>query len=248
MTAIPATVRARMLLRSFAVQGSWNYETLIGAGFAFTLLPALRYIHGREGRRLDEAVARHCELFNSHPYVATVAAGAVSRLEADGVQPIVLRRFKAALRGSLGSMGDRLVWTAWRPMAAVLGIVLLLAGASWWLAIAIFLVVYNALHLTLRVLGMRMGSEAGLEVGRALREFPLQPMIDLASRVAAFLTGVAIVLAAAPTVREPFVSAMPLLAVGLGIWLGHRCRRLVIASLVGVAAVGLLIGLIGNGA
>ena len=34
-----------VLLRAFAVQGSWNYETLLGTGFGFVILPALRRLH-----------------------------------------------------------------------------------------------------------------------------------------------------------------------------------------------------------
>ena len=48
MTALGFRARAAMILRSFAVQGSWNYRTLIGAGFAFALLPALRALYGRD--------------------------------------------------------------------------------------------------------------------------------------------------------------------------------------------------------
>src|SRR5690606_27816165 len=64
MTALGFRVRASMFLRSFAVQGSWNYRTLIGAGFAFALLPALKALYGRDAGRLNDAMASHCRLFN----------------------------------------------------------------------------------------------------------------------------------------------------------------------------------------
>ena len=35
MTRLPRLVALRVLLRSLTVQGSWNYETLIGTGFAY---------------------------------------------------------------------------------------------------------------------------------------------------------------------------------------------------------------------
>ena len=143
-----------VLLRSFAVQGSWNYETLIGTGFAFSLLPVLRKLYAGDEEALRAAIARHNSLFNSHPYLATIAMGAVARLEADGADPKTIDRFKIAMRGSLGSMGDQLVWCAWRPASALLGVLLLLAGATWWVAIAAFLVVYNAMHLGLRAWGL----------------------------------------------------------------------------------------------
>jgi PTS system mannose-specific IID component len=248
MNSFPFGVRARILLRSFAVQGSWNYETLIGAGFAFTLLPALRHLYGDTGERLDKAVARHVGLFNSHPYFATVAIGAAAKLEADGAEPVVIDRFKVALRGSLGSLGDRLIWSAWRPMAVMIGLVLLLAGAAWWVAVLSFLVLYNSLHLPVRILGLRIGSETGLELGRVLREAPIQPLIERASQIACALVGLAVVLAAAPTPREPVEALTGGLAVALGLWLGVNTRRVLVAMLGGITIFALLLGLTGYGA
>ncbi|HEX2202720.1 MAG TPA: PTS system mannose/fructose/sorbose family transporter subunit IID, partial [Longimicrobium sp.] len=174
--------RWRMLLRSFAVQGSWNYQTLIGTGLAFVLSPALRRIHAGDPAALRAAMARHLELFNSHPYLAGVAAGALARLEADGTPPEMVARFKTALRGSLGSLGDRLVWLFWRPAAVLLGLSLVLAGLAWWVGVLAFLAVYNALHLWLRAWGLRVGLREGLNVARALREAPFGALGDAAAR------------------------------------------------------------------
>jgi mannose PTS system EIID component len=248
MKPFPARVRIRMLLRSFAIQGSWNYETLIGTGFAYTLLPALRFVYGEGNDRLEAAVARHIELFNSHPYLATVAVGAVSRLEAEGAEPIVIQRFKTALRGSLGSLGDRLVWTTWRPMAVLLGLVLLLAGAAWWVAVVMFLLVYNAMHIGVRTLGLKLGAAGGLEVGRSLRDIPFQVVIDTASRFACFLVGIGVVLAAAPAMRDPVAATVTAIAILLGLRFGAHMRRAMMALLVIVAVIALVFGLIGYGA
>ncbi len=248
MNRYPLSVRANVFLRSFAIQGSWNYETLIGTGFAFTLLPALRHLYGDRGEALDQAVARHVGLFNSHPYFASVAIGAVAKLEGDGVEPAVIDRFKLALRGSLGSLGDRLIWSAWRPMTAMIGIVLLLAGAAWWLAAACFLVLYNALHFAVRYLGVRVGSETGLELGSVLREAPIQPLVERASQIACALIGLAIVLAAAPEATEPGEAVAALIAVAIGVSLAIHTRRVLIIALGTTTIVALLLGLSGNGA
>ena len=237
-----------MLLRSFAVQGSWNYETLIGTGFAFTILPALRCLYGSKGERLEAAVGRHVDLFNSHPYFVTVAVGAVSRLEADETDGALIQRFKTALRGSLGSLGDRLVWTTWRPLSMLLAVVLLLAGVSWWGAVMAFLIVYNVMHIWVRVYGLRLGVESGLEIGRVLRETPLQGLIDNGARIASVLVGVAVVMAAAPAMRDSVAAVLTLVAVGLGFWLGMGTRRVMIVSLAATAAVALLLGILGYGA
>jgi PTS system mannose-specific IID component len=201
------------------------------------LLPVLRRLHEGDEEALRAAVARHAELFNSHPYLVTVAAGAVARLEDDGVPPETVTRFKNALRGSLGAMGDRLVWQAWRPACALLAIVLLLLGAPWWVAVPAFLLVYNALHLWLRAWGLRVGLRDGLAVGKALREAPFERMGERASDAGAFLAGLAGILAVGDASRGPAEYALGAAALAAGLWLGLRIRWAVWAVLVVVWAV-----------
>lgn len=230
MSALPRRVELRVLLRSLLVQASWNYETLIGTGFAFTVLPVLRHLHPGDTEAFRAAISRHRRIFNSHPYLATVAAGAVSRLEADGADPVIIERFKSALRGSLGSLGDQLVWGAWRPAAVLLGISLILAGAAWWVAVTVFLAVYNVLNLGLRVWGWRIGSAAGLEVSKALRQAPLMTVAQRAADAGAAFAGFAAVLAAGhaleTTLPRPVVVGVLGAAVVAGVWLGPRTRML----------------------
>ena len=154
--------------RSFLIQGSWNYHTMIGAGFAFAMLPGLRAIFASDPERLRAAVARHLEHFNAHPYLTSVALGAALRLESDGTDPETVRRFKAAVRGPLGSLGDTLVWATWLPGVAVLSLALYWLGAPGWAVAAFFLVVYNAGHVGLRAWGLVVGLRAGRDVGRRL--------------------------------------------------------------------------------
>ncbi|HET8654908.1 MAG TPA: PTS system mannose/fructose/sorbose family transporter subunit IID [Longimicrobiaceae bacterium] len=232
MNHLPRSLQARVILRSFLVQGSWNYETLLGTGFAFTMLPVLRYLYPEDGAALRAAVARHTTVFNCHPYLATVALGAVTRLETEAVDPSMVERFKSALRSSLGSLGDQLVWGAWRPASALLGVVLVLTGLAWWVGVLVFLVVYNLLHLGLRIWGWRVGTHSGLEVGRALRDLPLQPLARRTADVGAVLGGAALVLAAAPAAPDPDGLAVVALAAALGFLLGSRTRKL-FAGVVG---------------
>lgn len=232
-----------MLLRSFAVQGSWNYRTLIGTGLAFVLLPALRHLYGADPARLRAAVARHTDLFNAHPYLATVAAGAVARLEADGAPPETIVRFKAAVRGSLGSIGDRLVWLMWRPACALLMVALLLAGLPWWAASAAFLLSYNALHLWMRVWGLRVGLRDGMAVGRALREAPFERLGERAADAGAVLGGFAAVLALGwGGVQVSWAYALVGAgALAAGIALGPRVRWVAALGLTAILVAGVVL-------
>lgn len=243
MTRFPRGVRLRVLGRSLLVQGSWNYETLIGTGFAFTVLPALRHLSDGDDRALAERLGRHTELFNSHPYLAPVAVGAVARLEADGVDPQLVHRFKSALRGSLGALGDQLVWSAWRPASLLLGLCLLLLGLAWWVAVGAFLLVYNALHLALRAWGLRIGIERGLEVGKAIRESPLQRIAARAADVGALLAGFASVLAVGASGSDPFILGAGAAGVATGLALGLRTYRAAYLAVGVVWTVGIILGL-----
>jgi mannose PTS system EIID component len=197
MRKLPATVVRRMFLRSFTIQGSWNYRTLQGSGFAFALMPLLRWVHGSDDAALQAAVQRHATVFNAHPYLAGVALGAVARLEAEGEDPALIERFKNALRGSLGTLGDRIVWAGWRPACVLLGIAVLLATHSATWAVLAFLVVYNLGHLGLRWWGLQIGLEYGLQVGERLRRAPLAHWHEGVVGGAALLLGLTLPLVAA---------------------------------------------------
>ncbi len=243
MNPFPRRVRLSMLLRSFAVQGSWNYETLIGTGFAFTLLPALRYIHRGDPEGLSASLARHAGLFNSHPYLIPVAAGAVARAEADGITSPIIERFKSALRGSLGSMGDQLVWWAWRPMSAILGVALLLMGITWWVAVVAFLAIYNVLHVILRLWGIRAGMERGMSVANALREAPFHRVGRASARIGLLLTGFTAVLALeAVGGGDSQIDLVGVAAVALGLAVGLHTRKVAWAALGTIWMLGMFFG------
>lgn len=157
-------------LRGFAVQGSWNYRTLIGGGIAYALSPLLARIHAGNPVALRAALERHASAFNAHPYLSSLAVGALARAEEDGHPPETIERFRAALRGPLGAIGDQAVWAGWRPFCLLAAIVAFCLGAAPWVAALGFLLVYNAGHVFLRLWGFRIGWREGLGVGRTLSD------------------------------------------------------------------------------
>lgn len=244
--ALPWRERASLFARSFAVQGSWNYRTLIGAGLAFALLPTLRRIYGDDPERLRQAIARHSGLFNSHPYLASVAIGAVAALEAEGEEAAVVERFKSALRGSLGSMGDRLFWAGWRPVAALLALALVVAGTTWWVPVLSFLIGYNIVHVAVRMWGIRVGLAEGKRVAERLRRSRLEEADRWLEWVGPFLVGLLLPLVAAGDligVRPGALGLLLALGAGLaGAWLGRRIRRPVEFALGAFGLMALILG------
>lgn len=189
MRRSPRSAHRSVLLRSFAIQASWNYRTMIGAGFAFALMPVLRLVYHGNEEDLNDAARRHSELFNSHPYLATMALGAVAALEVDRAPAELIERFKAAVRGPLGALGDRLVWAGALPTALLLALVLYSAGTPGWLASVVFLAVYNTGHLALRVWGFRLGLAKRNLLGEPLRSAGLAELGDRLAGAGAFLLG-----------------------------------------------------------
>ncbi len=109
--ADPVKPRAAALLRLYGVQAAWTYERMSGIGVGHAAAPMLREHYAAssvEARRA--AVARSAEFFNSHPYLAGIAVGAVVKAERDGVPGPVISRLRTALSGPLGAIGDQLIW------------------------------------------------------------------------------------------------------------------------------------------
>lgn len=193
---LPFGTWAAMTLRLFAIQGSWNYESLVGNGIGFCVEPALRLLPGGvDGPAYRQALARESQYFNAHPYLASVAVGALARAELDGEPADRIERFRTALCGPLGSVGDRLVWAGWLPLCSLVALAAFGLGAGPFLVLAIFLGLYNVGHVALRMWGLRTGWRLGLRVAPALANPVLRQGPMEIGRLAAFAAGVAFPLA-----------------------------------------------------
>lgn len=244
MNGLGRPIRIAMFLRSFSVQATWNYRTLTGAGFAFVMIPVLRALYGHDRAMLRAAIARHNGVFNCHPYLVGIAAGAVARLEVDHADPKLIDRFKAAVRGSLGTLGDQLVWAGWRPVCAMLGLMLLLVGAPWWVVCGSFLIAYNAGHLAARIYGFELGWRYGTGVAERLRRAWIAEVQRRITTTGAFLLGVLLPLIVGGQTLDlphPLVSALiALTGLVLGLRFGGAARTPVVLALGAFALLGLL--------
>ena len=195
-TALPKRTLAAIFLRLLAIQGSWNYEILLGNGIGFCLEPALRLLpEGIHSDHFKQALARESKYFNAHPYLASVAVGALARAELDGEPPERIERFRTALCGPLGSVGDRLVWAGWLPFCSLLALAVFGLGGGPVLVLTVFLGSYNVGHFALRLWGLRTGWNNGLRVASALANPVFRTGPQVIGRFAAAATGLAIPLA-----------------------------------------------------
>lgn len=193
---LPLRTQGAMFLRLLAVQGAWNYETLMGNGIAFAVEPALRLLPGgRGGEAYRAAMARQSGYFNANPYLAGVAVGAIANAELSGEATDRIERFHTACCGPLGSVGDRLVWAGWLPACSLLALAAFGLGMHATGVVLLFLGSYNAGTMALRYWGLRAGYRDGLRVSTALGAPLLRQGPAHVARASALLAGVAIPLA-----------------------------------------------------
>lgn len=212
---LPLRTRVAMLARLMTLQGSYNYETMIGNGIAFAMEPALRLLPGgRGGDAYRDAMARQSRYFNAHPYFAAVAVGALARAELSLEAPERIERFRTASCGPLGSVGDRLVWAAWLPLCSLVALAAFGLGLSAGGVVALFLTVYNAGHIALRVWALNVGWRDGLSVAGALSApvFRIGPAV--LTRMAAFAAGVAIPVTIATAIGARMSGVLVVAALG----------------------------------
>lgn len=196
--SLPFFTRATIFLRLLMIQASWNYEILLGNGIAFCTEPALRLLPGgKDGEAYRAALARHSQYFNSHPYLAGLAVGALVRAELDQEAPARIERFRTALCGPLGSVGDRLVWAAWLPFCSLVALLAFGLGAAGGAVVIGFLLLYNTGHLALRGWALNAGLTRGMKVAQALGNPVLRQGPQWLDQATAFIGGAGMPLALA---------------------------------------------------
>jgi mannose/fructose/N-acetylgalactosamine-specific phosphotransferase system component IID len=196
MKRLTGTDLYKIFFRSFFIQGSWNYFALIGLGFCFCLLPVAKRLENKKDK--EEFLRRHLTYFNSHPFFASWCLGAVAKLEEEAIQkkwkndkPITI--FKERLVGPLGVIGDRLFWNGIKPVAATFGVITAILYG--WIAIPVFLLVYNIPHIYVRYKGLMKGYTKGFDIVSDLSLRHFEKYFKIINFIGIFLTGTLITLA-----------------------------------------------------
>jgi PTS system mannose-specific IID component len=238
------TGRLRALLRLYAVQGSWNYERMLGVGMGYAAEPLLADLATADPRRHAEASVRAAEFFNCNPNLAGLALGATVRAEYLGVPGEQVSRLRTALCSPLGALGDQLFWAGVVPGLVGLALVGVALGLRAWPVLA-FVVLYNVVRLGVAVWALRTGLHAGPEVPRAIAASWLPRWAGAIGPYAGFAVGVAVPLAAGWSLRHfpvrGVVGALVLAAVGVALarWWGRGFTAVRFALAAMAAAVAL---------
>lgn len=213
------TIRAS--LRLLFLQGAWNYERMIGIGMGFAAQPLLEDLKSADPLRHAEASVRSTDFFNSHPYLAGVALGALIRCEYDQMPGPQIGRMRVALTSALGALGDQVFWAGLVPASAGLALVGVALGAGlWW--VGAILLTYLAVRIGTGIWALNIGLKSGARVASAISQSWLQGAALYCGLAAGLLVGMAV----------PAVTG----------WLLHPLGWDAVSVAIGTLAIGLLLG------
>ena len=183
--------RRSVMLRSQFLQGSWNYERMQNGGWAYSLIPALKKLYPNK-EDATEALKRHLEFFNTHPYIAAPILGVTLALEEDkangaDIDDSAIQGVKVGMMGPLAGVGDPVFWFTVRPILGALGASLALGGSI--LGPILFFVLWNVIRLAFLWYTQEFGYKAGASISSDLSGGMLGKVTEGASILGMFIIG-----------------------------------------------------------
>lgn len=184
--------RRSVMLRSQFLQGSWNYERMQNGGWAFSLIPALKKLYPNKDDA-SQALKRHLEFFNTHPYIAAPILGVTLALEEDRangmeIDDAAIQGVKVGMMGPLAGIGDPVFWFTVRPILGAIAASLATSGSI--LAPLFFFIVWNAVRMGFLWFTQEFGYKQGSEITKDLSGGILQTITKGASILGMFVMGI----------------------------------------------------------
>ncbi|TCL02373.1 MULTISPECIES: PTS mannose transporter subunit IID [Sodalis] len=187
----PGDIRG-VFYRSNLFQGSWNFERMQALGFCFAMVPVIRRLYPENNEDRKQAIRRHLEFFNTHPYVAAPVLGVTLAMEeqrANGapIDDAAINGLKVGLMGPLAGVGDPIFWGTVRPVFAALGAGIAMSGSL--LGPLLFFVLFNFVRLLVRYYGVAYGYRKGVDIVNDMGGGFLQKLTEGASILGLFVMG-----------------------------------------------------------
>jgi PTS system mannose-specific IID component len=173
-------------------QGSWNFERMQALGFCFSMVPAIKRLYPENNEARRQAIKRHLEFFNTHPYVAAPVLGVTLAMEeqrANGaeIDDGAINGIKVGLMGPLAGVGDPIFWGTVRPVFAALGAGIAMSGSL--LGPLLFFILFNVVRLATRYYGVAYGYRKGVDIVSDMGGGFLQKLTEGASILGLFVMG-----------------------------------------------------------
>ncbi|AIN47369.1 PTS mannose transporter subunit IID [Candidatus Palibaumannia cicadellinicola] len=187
----PGDIRA-VFLRSNLLQASWNFERMQALGFCFSMVPVIRRLYPENNDARKQAIKRHLEFFNTHPYVAAPIIGVTMAMEeqrANGapIDDTAINSLKVGLMGPLAGVGDPIFWGTIRPIFAALGASIAISGSL--LGPLLFFILFNLVRIFTRYYGVTYGYHKGVNIVKDISSGLLQKLTEGASIIGLFVMG-----------------------------------------------------------
>lgn len=173
------------------LQGSWNYERMQNGGWCYAIIPAIKKLYKDEHER-SEALKRHLEFYNTHPYVSAPVMGVALALEEERANGIdindqAIQGVKVGMMGPLAGVGDPVFWFTLRPILGALGASLALSGNI--IGPLLFFVVWNIIRMAFLWYTQEFGYKVGTSIAQDLSGGLLGKITQGASILGMFIIG-----------------------------------------------------------
>ncbi|PKN17142.1 MAG: hypothetical protein CVU71_17775 [Deltaproteobacteria bacterium HGW-Deltaproteobacteria-6] len=148
----------QIFIRSFFIHAALNFRRMQNLGFVYAMIPLLRE-QKMSGKDETEILTRHLQMFNTHPYLSAPLIGSIVRMEEQRQDVTSIMMVKQSLMGPYAAIGDTFFWGALRPCAGIFAAGL--AWMGWMLAPLAFIVIYEPMHIWVRLKGFMEGYRQG---------------------------------------------------------------------------------------
>ncbi|MFH1239425.1 MAG: PTS system mannose/fructose/sorbose family transporter subunit IID [bacterium] len=189
----------RTMYRSLYLHAVWNFERMQNVGFLYAMIPAIQKLYPEKEKRV-QALKRHLEFFNTHPYMASPLIGVVTSMEermanGENVKPEDIVAVKSTMAGPLAALGDSLFWASIRPFAGLLGVSIIIWGEGTMklLGPIFFLLFYNGFHFHMRLVGLIQGYRMETRVIEMIKKIDAQRIIELTHLLGLIVLGAVVV-------------------------------------------------------
>ncbi|MCW9716198.1 PTS system mannose/fructose/sorbose family transporter subunit IID [Avibacterium sp. 21-594] len=146
-------------IRGLFMEGNFNFERMQAGGWAYSIIPALKKIHGNNKYDLAKSLKNHLQFFNASPKLFTFLLGTAIAMEENKEKPSTINVMKVAGMGPTGGIGDGIDHMTIMPLTLALGSSIAMEGSI--AGPFVFFILYQIMHFFVYFSLMFMGYKAG---------------------------------------------------------------------------------------
>ena len=160
-------------------------------GWCYSIIPAIKKLY-KDPQDRAEALKRHLEFYNTHPYVSAPVMGVTLALEeerANGadINDTAIQGVKVGMMGPLAGVGDPVFWFTMRPILGALGASLALGGSI--VGPLLFFFAWNIIRMAFIWYTQEFGYKVGTSIAKDLSGGLLGKITQGASILGMFIIG-----------------------------------------------------------